>query len=96
MGSNGTQTRAAELAEAMGLVVGAASDCDWATDDRLDAAVAKIETLMIAVAVDDSDAENAKQRFSAGFEAGKAAVEHGRADPRAVEVAFDELEEKLS
>ena len=96
MGSNGTKSRAEEMAEAMGVLVGAASDCDWATNDRLNAAVAKIETFIATVAVDDSDTEKAKQQFYAGVETGKAAMENGRADPRAVEVAFDALEEKLS
>jgi predicted transcriptional regulator len=95
MGSNGTKTRTEEMAEAMGVLVGAASDCDWATDERLNEAVAKIETFIATAAVDDSDAEKAKQHFYAGVEAGKAAIEDGRADPKAVEVVFGELEEKL-
>lgn len=96
MDLNSGRSRAEEIAETMGAIVGAASSCDGVTIDRLSAAVGKIGAVVSVVATDDGDAEVARAKFEAGFDAGKAAVESGRIDPQAAEDAFDTLEETLS
>jgi hypothetical protein len=88
-------SRAESIAQTIGVVVGAASNCDWATEERLSAAVDKMDAVVSAAAVDDSDAELARQRFHKAFEAGKAAMESGKANPIAVEAALEELEQTL-
>jgi hypothetical protein len=88
-------SEAEDIAQAIGIVVGAASNCDWATEERLSAAVDKMDAVVLATATDESDAETARRRFHDGFEAGKAAMESGEADSVAVEAAFDELELQL-
>jgi hypothetical protein len=95
MMSGREKSRAEGLAEAMGVVVGAASNCDGVAEDRLNATVTRIGTLLSAAAVNEDDAEAARQSFHAGFAAGKEAVESGKVDRLAVETALNDLEESL-
>jgi predicted transcriptional regulator len=89
-------TEAQELAQTLGIVVGAASRCELVTDERLNAVAAKLKELVSATADDAADAVAANEQFSAALEAGKTAVESGRIDPEHAEVALNGLEHQLS
>jgi hypothetical protein len=89
-------TEAETLAEAAGVVLGAASQCEEVTQARLSAAAAKLRQVVIAAAADEADAKAATERFSIAVEAGKSAAETGKIDPEAAETALSEMEEQLS
>ena len=95
MMSDSEKSRAEGIAEAMGVVVGAAANCPAVKEDRLNATVTRIGTLLSAAAADADDAEAARQRFYAGFQAGKEAIAEGKIDALAVETALTDLEESL-
>jgi hypothetical protein len=96
MASSDDRTRAEEIAEATGIVVGAASRCAGVTEERLMSAVGKVGAIVAQVALDDTDAQRARDRFDMAFEAGNAAVENGTVDSESVESAFEALEETLT
>jgi hypothetical protein len=95
MASNNERTRAEDIAEAIGVVIGAASTCDWISQERLQSTVDKARGVVMAAARDEADAA-ATGRFSAGFEIGQAAIEDGRIDPQQAENALSDLERELS
>jgi hypothetical protein len=89
-------TDAEKIAETFGIVLGAASQCGSADDDRLNSIATRMKDIVLATAADEADAEVAQERFFAAMEAGKTAVEDGRIDPRATEKALHQIEEEIS
>jgi glutamate/tyrosine decarboxylase-like PLP-dependent enzyme len=96
MGSGNGMTEARQIAQTLGIVVGAASCCEQVTEERVNAVAVKLRELVAATADDDSDADLANEQFSAALEEGKTAVESGRIDPEQAVVALNELEQQLS
>ena len=88
-------TDAQQIAQTVGIVVGAASCCEQVTEERVNAVAVKLRDLVAAAADDDSDADLANEQFSAALKEGKTAVESGRIDPEQAEVALNELEQQL-
>ena len=95
MMSSNERTEAESMAEAVGVVIGAASTCDSISQERLHSTVEKARDVVMAAASDEADAAAAVGCFSAAFDTGRAAVESGRIDPQQAERAFSELEQKL-
>ena len=89
-------TDAQQIAQTVGIVVGAASCCKQVTEERVNAVAVKLRELVAATADDDSDADLANEQFSVALEEGKTAVESGRIDPEQAEVGLNELEQQLS
>jgi hypothetical protein len=89
-------TEVQQIAQTVGIIVGAASCCEQITEERVNAVAVKLRELVAAAADDDSDADLANEQFSAALEVGKTAVESGRIDPERAEVALNELEQQLS
>jgi hypothetical protein len=89
-------TDAQQIAQTVGMVVGAASCCEEVTEERINAVAVRLRELVAATADDDTDADLANEQFSAALEVGKTAVESGRIDPEQAEVALNELEQQLS
>ena len=96
MRSRNRITDAQQIAQTVGILVGAASCCEQVTEERVNAVAVKLRELVATTAEDDSDADLANEQFSAALEEGKTAVESGRIDPERAEVALNELEQKLS
>ena len=96
MSSGNRMTEAQQIAQTLGIVVGAASCCEQVTEERVNAVAVKLRELIAATADDDSDADLANEQFSVALEEGKTAVESGRIDPEQAEVALNELEQQLS
>ena len=95
MASKNRATEAQQLAQTLGIVVGAASCCEQVTEERVNAVTEKLRELVSATAGNEVDADAADEQFSAALEAGKAAVEIGRIDPEHAEAALTELEQQL-
>jgi len=89
-------TEAQEIAQTVGMIVGAASGCEQVTEERLNAVAVKLRKLVAATADNDTDADLANKQFSAALEVGKTAVESGRIDPEEAEGALNDLEQQLS
>ena len=89
-------TRAERIAETFGVVLGAASQCEQVSAERLNAVTVRARDMMITNATDAEDAEAAEAPFSAAVEAGRSAAEGGKVDPESVETAFGEMELRLS
>ena len=89
-------TDAQQIAQTVGIVVGAASCCEQVTEERVNAVAVQLRELVAAAADDDSDADLANEQFSAALEEGKTAVESGRVDPEQAVAALNELEQQLS
>ena len=98
MSSKNRMTEVQQIAQTLGIIVGAASCCEDVTEERVNAVIVKLREHLAATADDDSDADLANEEFSAGLEAGKAAAESGRLriDPEQAESALNEMEQKLS
>ena len=96
MGSGNRMTESQQIAQTLGIVVGAAACCEQVTEERVNAIAVKLRELVAATAEDDLDADLADEQFSAALEEGKTAVESGRIDPNRAEVDLNELEQKLS
>ena len=96
MSSSNRMTDAQQIAQTVGIVVGAASCCEQVTEEHVNAVAVKLGELVAAAADDDSDADLANEQFSAALEEGKTAVESGSIDPQRAEVDLSELEQKLS
>jgi len=96
MSSGNRMTDAQQIAQTVGMVVGAASCCEEVTEERINAVAVRLRELVAATADDDTDADLANEQFSAALEVGKTAVESGRIDPEQAEVALNELEQQLS
>jgi hypothetical protein len=92
MASSNRMTEAKQMAQTLGIVVGAASCCEEVTEERVSSVSTKLRQLVSVTA----DADAADREFSAALEAGKTAVESGRIDPHYAEAALIELEEQLS
>jgi len=95
MMSSNERTKAESIAEAVGVVIGAAGACDSISRERLQSTVDKARDVVIAAASDDADAATAVNRFSAAFGIGQTVVERGKIDPQLVETAFTQLEREL-
>jgi len=95
MSSSNRMTEALQIAQTLGIVVGAASCCEQVTEERVNAVAVKLRDLVAAAADDDSGADLANEQFSAALKRGKTAVERERIDPEWAEVALKELEEEL-
>lgn len=95
MASSNRMTEAQQMAQTLGMVVGAASCCEQVTEERVNSVAVKLRELVSASADDTADAHAADEQFSAALEAGKAAVEIGRIDPEHAEAALTELEQQL-
>ena len=96
MNSMNHMTEAQEIAQTVGMIVGAASGCEQVTEERLNAVAVKLRKLVAATADDDTDADLANKQFAAALEVGKTAVESGRIDPEEAEGALNDLEQQLS
>ena len=96
MGSGNRMTEAQQIAQTVGIIMGAASCCEQVTEERVNAVAVKLRELVAATADDDSDADLANEQFSAALEEGKTAVESGKIDPEQAEAALNELEQELS
>jgi hypothetical protein len=96
MASTNRMTEAQQMAQTLGVVIGAASCCEQVTEERVNSVAVKLRELVSATADDRADAHAANEQFSAALEAGKTAVESGRIDPEHAEAALTELEQQLS
>jgi len=96
MNSMNHMTEAQQIAQTVGMIVGAASGCEQVTEERLNAVAVKLRKLVAATADDDTDADLANKQFAAALEVGKTAVESGRIDPEEAEGALNDLEQQLS
>jgi hypothetical protein len=96
MTSTNRISEAQQIAQTLGLVVGAASCCEQVTEERVTSVAVKLSKLVSATADDTADADAANEQFFAALEAGKTAVESGRIDPEHAEAALIELEQQLS
>ena len=96
MSSTNRRTEAQQIAQTVGIIVGAASCCDQVTEERLNTVAVKLRKLVAATADDNVDADLANKRFAAALEVGKTAVESGRIDPEEAEGALNDLEQQLS
>jgi len=95
MAATNRMTEAQQMAQTLGVVVGAASCCEEVTEERVNAVSAKLRQLVSMAADDAADADAANQQFSVALEAGKTAVEIGRIDPEHAETALTEIEQQL-
>src|SRR5258706_9219446 len=96
MAADNRLTQAERIAETFGVVLGAASQCEQVSEERLNSVAAKAKHVVLANANDDADAEAAEELFSAAVEAGRTAAESGKIDPDSVEIALSEMEQRLS
>jgi len=98
MSSKNRMTEVQQIAQTLGIIVGAASCCEEVTGERVNAVAVKLRELVAATADDETDGDLANEQFSAGLEAGKAAVESGtlRIDPEQADAALNEVEQQLS
>jgi hypothetical protein len=96
MTSTNRMSEAQQIAQTLGVIVGAASCCEQVTEERVTSVAAKLRHLVSATANDVTDADTANEQFSVALEAGKTAVESGRIDPEHAEAALVELEQQLS
>ena len=96
MASNKDMTEAQQMAQTLGVVLGAASCCEEVTEERVNTAAARLRQLVLATADDAADARAADQQFSAALDAGKGAVETGKINPDDAEAALIELVQQLS
>jgi len=95
MAATNPMTEAQQMAQTLGVVVGAASCCEEVTEERVNAVSAKLRQLVSMAADDAADADAANQQFSVALEAGKTAVGMGRIDPEHAETALTEIEQQL-
>src|ERR1700756_6006093 len=91
MASSNRTTEARQMAQTLGIVVGAAACCEEVTEERVSSVTTKLRQLVSATADDTADADAADREFSAALEAGKTAVGSGRIDPHYAEAALIEL-----
>src|SRR5260221_4435835 len=96
MAASNRLSQAEKIAETLGVVLGAASQCEQVTEERLNSVAAKAKDAVLATANDDADAEAAEEMISAAVEAGRTAAESGKNDPESVETALSEIEQRLS
>jgi hypothetical protein len=89
-------SEAERVAEALGVILGAASCSEEVTEERLNSVTPKLRRLLSASATDAADAEAANERFSVALDAGRTAAEVGKIDPDDAEAALCEMEEQLA
>jgi uncharacterized protein (DUF1810 family) len=75
-----------------GKIVGAASECDTISKDRVSAATKKVASITSSVAANDDELSAAAALFAEAADAGKAAVRSGNANCRTVELSLAKLE----
>jgi hypothetical protein len=85
-------TDAEMLSTAAGGILGAAAVCQEIPGERVTAAADKLDKLVSAVIGDDDELTSANALFIQSAGEGKAAVESGRTDCRAVEASLVKLE----
>jgi hypothetical protein len=90
------RTRAERAAEALGVIVGAASRCESVNMDRLVSTSKKAREVLETAAGESADAVAVNDRFTAGLDIGQAAVDYGKIDPQEAEKALEDLEQTLS
>lgn len=90
------QSQAESLADMFGVILGAASSCDFVTDARLDSLMGKVREIILAAAENDAEMAAAGERFSLATQLGRDAVVAGKIAPQQVEAALTDLEGKLS
>jgi hypothetical protein len=95
MPSTNRLTEAEQIAETLGVVLGAVAHCELVTEDRFNAVAEKVKNVVLARANDPADAEAASERLTAAVEAGRTVAESGRIDPDMAETAFIEMEDRL-
>jgi hypothetical protein len=93
--TTGQLTEAERIAETFGIILGAAINFEQVAGDRANSVEVRMKSVVVALADDEADAEAATTRFAEGIEAGKVAADAGTVEPRAVEIALQEVEEKL-
>lgn len=86
-------TDALAFSAVAGKIVGAASECDAISKDRVSAATKKAASITSSVATNEDELSSAAALFSDGAFAGKAAVRAGRADCSVVEHSLANLEQ---
>jgi len=64
-------TEAQQIAQTLGVVVGAASCCEQVTEERVNSVALKSQQLVSAAADDTADANAASEQFFAALEDGK-------------------------
>lgn len=96
MAESTPMTQAERIAETFGVVLGAASQCEQVSEERLEAVAVKARNAVMATAHDAADAEAAEELFSAALDAGRMAAENGKVDSDAVENALSEIEQRLA
>src|SRR5260370_21913913 len=89
-------TEAEKIAETFGVVLGAASQWERVSEERLNAVAVKARNAVMVTAHDEADAEAAEELFSAAVDAGRIAAEGGKVDSDAVESALSEIEQRLA
>ena len=96
MNSRNRTTEVQQIAQTLGIIVGAASFCQEVTEARVNAVAVKLREHLAATADNDTDADLANEQFSSALEMGKTAIESGRIDPEQAEAALNEVEQLLS
>lgn len=96
MTSKNGMTEAQQMAQTLGVVLGAASCCEEVTEERVNTLTARLRQLVLATADNAADASAADRQFSAALDAGRGAVETGKINPDDAEAALTELEQQLS
>ena len=84
------------MAYNFGLVLGAASNGDDVSDERLDNIAKKIKVLLNEIAENRRNAEVACARFSAAIVTGRKAVRQGAIEEHAAEAALRQIELDLA
>ena len=81
MASSNRMTEAKQMAQTLGIVVGAASCCEEVTEERVSSVATKLRHLVSAAAGGTADADAADREFSAALEAGKTGRERENRSP---------------
>ena len=91
--SDSELTDAQAFSAVAGKIVGAASECDTISKDRVSAAAKKAASITSSVASDDDEIASAEQVFTEAADVGKAAVRSGSANCSTVELSLAKLEQ---
>jgi len=91
--SDSELTDAQAFSAVAGKIVGAASECDTISKDRVSAAAKKAASITSSVAADDDEIASAEQVFTEAADVGKAAVRSGKANCSTVELSLAKLEQ---
>jgi hypothetical protein len=96
MASTNRVSDAQQMAQTLGVIVGAASCCEQVTEERVNSVTLKLREFVSATADGTADANAADEQFFAAVEAGRTAVETGSVNPEHAEAALIEVEQQLS